>query len=77
MSIADFTQSSRWSFIGKEAVVTTKRYTKLSERLGMNDHIVVLDVVESKISCNLRSYGVVDGMEIIGKSLTVLQELST
>lgn len=76
-AIVDFTQSFRRAFIGEEAVATSKVYVKLSERLGMNDHLVVLDVVASKIACNLRSYGVVDGTEIIGKSLTLLQDLAS
>lgn len=76
-AIVDFTQSFRRAFIGEEAVATSKVYVKLSERLGMSDHLVVLDVVASKIACNLRSYGVVDGMEIIGKSLALLQDLAS
>lgn len=75
-AIVDFTQSFRRAFIGEEAVATSKVYVKLAERLGMTDHLVVLDVVASKIASNLRSYGVVDGEEIIGKSLTLLQDLA-
>lgn len=76
-AIVDFTQAFRRAFIGEEAVATSKVYVKLAERLGMNDHMVVLDVVASKIACNLRSYGVVDGATIIGKSLTLLQDLAS
>lgn len=60
LKIDDFTKSFLRAFIGKVMVATSTPYTKLSERLGMDDHMVVLDVVESKIPGNMRSYGVVD-----------------
>lgn len=75
-AIVDFTQSFRRAYIGEEAVATSKVYVRMAERLGMSDHLIVLDVVAAKIACNLRSYGVVDGQEIIGKSLGLLQDLA-
>lgn len=75
-AIVDFTQSFRRAYIGEEAVATSKVYVRMAERLGMNDHMTVLDVVASKLSCNLRNYGVVDGVQIIAKSLTLLQDLA-
>ncbi|KAI0562710.1 Importin-beta [Gracilaria domingensis] len=76
-AIADFTQAFRRSYIGEEAVANSKVYVKMAERLGMTDHMHVLDVVASKIACNLRNYGVVDGLQIIGKSLSLLQDLAS
>lgn len=75
-AIVDFTQAFRRAYIGEEAVATSKVYVRMAERLGMNDHLIVLDVVAAKIACNLRSYGVVDGQRIIGKSLGLLQDLA-
>jgi exportin-7 len=49
----------------------------MAERLGMSDHMIVLDVVASKIAYNLRNYGVVDGERIINKSLTLLCDLAS
>lgn len=72
----DFTQSFRRAYIGEEAVATSKVYVRMAERLGMKDHMTVLDVVASKLACNLRNYGVVDGIQIIGKSLSLLQDLA-
>lgn len=72
----DFTQAFRRAYIGEEAVATSKVYVRMAERLGMKDHMIVLDVVASKLACNLRNYGVVDGVEIIGKSLSLLQDLA-
>lgn len=76
-AIMDFSQAFRRAFIGEEAVASSKVYVKLAERLGMSDNLVVLDVVASKIACNLRSYGVVDGVEIITTSLTLLHDLAS
>lgn len=76
-AIVDFTQAFRRSYIGEEAVATSKVYVLMAERLGMSDHMIVLNVVASKIACNLRSYGVVDGLVIIGKSLSLLQDLAS
>lgn len=76
-SIVDFTQSFRRSYIGEEAVASSKVYVRMAERLGMTDHMIVLDVVASKIACNLRNYGVVDGLRIIGKSLALLQDIAS
>lgn len=75
-AIVDFTQSFRRAYIGEEAIATSKVYVRMAERLGMNDHMIVLDVVASKLSCNLRNYGVMDGLDIIGKSLSLLQDLA-
>lgn len=76
LAIVDFTQSFRRAYIGEEAVATSKVYVRMAERLGMTDHMIVLDVVASKIACNLRNYGVVDGLQIIAKSLTLLSDLA-
>lgn len=75
-AIVDFAQAFRRMFIGEEAIADSKVYVKLVERLGMSNNLVVLDVIASKIACNLRSYGVIDGMEIIAKSLTLLHDLA-
>lgn len=75
-AIVDFTQSFRKSYIGEEALATSKVYVRMAERLGMTNHMVVLNVVATKIACNLRNYGVVDGLQIIGKSLTLLSDLA-
>lgn len=75
-AIVDFTQSFRKSYIGEEAVATSKVYVRMAERLGMTNHMVVLNVVATKIACNLRNYGVVDGLQIIGKSLSLLSDLA-
>jgi hypothetical protein len=36
---------------------SSKVYTKLQERLGLNDHLALLNVMLTKIATNLRTYG--------------------
>jgi exportin-7 len=75
-AIVEFSQAFRRAYIGEEAVATSKVYVRMAERLRMSDHMIVLDVVASKIAYNLRNYGVVDGERIIAKSLTLLSDLA-
>lgn len=75
-AIIEFSQAFRRAYIGEEAVATSKVYKRLAERLHMTDHMIVLDVVASKVAYNLRNYGVVDGDRIIVKSLTLLSDLA-
>jgi exportin-7 len=76
-AIIEFSQAFRRTYIGEEAVATSKVYVRLAERLGMSDHMIVLDVVASKIAYNLRNYGVVDGERIVSKSLVLLSDLAS
>jgi len=75
-AIVDFSQSFRRAYIGEEAVATSKVYVRMAERLGMTNHMAVLNIVATKVACNLRNYGVVDGIPIIGKSLSLLSDLA-
>lgn len=75
-AIIEFSQAFRRAYIGEEAVATSKVYVRMAERLGMSDHMIVLDVIASKIAYNLRHYGVVDGEQIIDKSLMLLSDLA-
>jgi exportin-7 len=76
-AIVEFSQAFRRAYVGEEAVATSKVYVRMAERLGMSDHMIVLDVVASKIAYNLRNYGVVDGERIVSKSLTLLSDLAS
>lgn len=76
-ALIEFSQAFRRAYIGEEAVATSKVYVRMAERLMMNDHMTVLDVVASKIAYNLRNYGVYDGERIVQKSLTLLSDLAS
>ena len=46
-------------------------YTRLNERLGLNDHLLVLNVMLSKIATNLKVYGACD--DVITATLALFQ----
>ncbi len=46
-------------------------YTRLAERLGLSDHLLVLNVMLSKIATNLKVYGSCD--EVITLTLNLFQ----
>lgn len=76
-AVVSFTQAFRRSYIGEDSVANSKVYVRMAERLGMTDHMTVLDVVASKLAANLQNYGVVDGQNIIANSLSLLSDLSS
>ncbi len=46
-------------------------YTRLSERLGLSDHLMVLNVMLSKIATNLKVYGACD--DVVTSTLAFFQ----
>lgn len=50
---------------------SSKVYTKLQERLGLNDHLALLNVMLTKIATNLRTYGKAE--ELVHATLNLFQ----
>ena len=46
-------------------------YTRLSERLGLNDHLMVLNVVLAKIATNLKTFSSCD--DVVSLTLALFQ----
>eukprot|EP00186_Timspurckia_oligopyrenoides_P005112 CAMPEP_0182444570 /NCGR_PEP_ID=MMETSP1172-20130603/2985_1 /TAXON_ID=708627 /ORGANISM="Timspurckia oligopyrenoides, Strain CCMP3278" /LENGTH=1058 /DNA_ID=CAMNT_0024640159 /DNA_START=44 /DNA_END=3217 /DNA_ORIENTATION=+ len=76
-AIVDFAQSFRRAYIGEQAVATSKVYVRMGEQLGTSDNLVVLNIIASKIACNLRNYGVLSGDVVVSKSLDLLADLAS
>ncbi|KAJ4771637.1 ARM repeat superfamily protein [Rhynchospora pubera] len=56
-AILTFFQNFRKSYVGDQAIHTSKQlYTRLTELIGLNDHLVLLNVIVSKIATNLKFY---------------------
>jgi exportin-7 len=56
-AILIFVQNFRRSYVGDQAMHSSKQlYTRLSELLGLNDHLVLLNVIIGKIATNLKCY---------------------
>nr|ABF97640.1 Importin-beta N-terminal domain containing protein, expressed [Oryza sativa Japonica Group] len=56
-AILIFVQNFRRSYVGDQAMHSSKQlYARLSELLGLNDHLVLLNVIVGKIATNLKCY---------------------
>ncbi|MQL98443.1 hypothetical protein Taro_031154, partial [Colocasia esculenta] len=51
-----FFQHFRKSYVGDQAMLSSKLYSRLSELLGLQDHLVLLNVIVGKIATNLKCY---------------------
>ncbi|XP_010694655.2 uncharacterized protein LOC104907423 isoform X1 [Beta vulgaris subsp. vulgaris] len=75
-AILIFFQNFRKSYVGDQAMHSSKQlYARLSELLGLNDHLVLLNVIVSKIATNLKCY--TESEEVIGHTLSLFLELAS
>ncbi|EHA8586344.1 putative exportin-7 [Cocos nucifera] len=66
----------RKSYVGDQAVHSSKQlYSRLSELLGLKDHLVLLNVIVGKIATNLKHY--TESEEVIGHTLSLFLELAS
>jgi len=69
-------QYFRKAYIGEQSNVTsTNLYTRLAERVGITDHVTVMDVIINKTMSNLKVWA--HHGEIVEKSLSLFQELAS
>lgn len=74
-AVLGFFSSFRRVYIGVDALTQTKVYQPLTEKLGLKNHLMVLQVVINKICRNLRCYTTCE--EILRKSLELFQEIAS
>ncbi|XP_038977718.1 exportin-7-like isoform X2 [Phoenix dactylifera] len=74
-AIITFFQNFRKSYVGDQAVHSSKLYSRLSELLGLNDHLVLLNVIVGKIATNLKRYP--ESEEVIEHTLSLFLELAS
>ncbi|KAK9818400.1 hypothetical protein WJX72_012091 [[Myrmecia] bisecta] len=74
IAILTFFQNFRKVYVGDQVMHITKVYTRLSERLGLNDHLMVLNVMLGKIATNLKVFGGCE--DVIQLTLTLFQDLA-
>uniref|UniRef100_A0A7S1SV05 Exportin-7/Ran-binding protein 17 TPR repeats domain-containing protein n=1 Tax=Tetraselmis chuii TaxID=63592 RepID=A0A7S1SV05_9CHLO len=75
IALLAFFQNFRKVYVGEQAMHSSKVYTRLNERLGLSDHLMVLNVVLGKIATNLKVYGAAE--EIIHLTLNLFQDLAS
>ncbi|KAF9688826.1 hypothetical protein SADUNF_Sadunf01G0028400 [Salix dunnii] len=75
-AILTFFQHFRKSYVGDQAVHSSKQlYARLSELLGLSDHLLLLNVIVSKIATNLKCY--TESEEVIDHTLSLFLELAS
>ena len=74
LAVLMFCQHFRKVYIGEQAIHQSKVYGPLKEKVGINDHLMVLDVVVSKIATDLRVYP--HCVEVINDTLALFLDLA-
>ncbi|XP_022899542.1 exportin-7-like [Olea europaea var. sylvestris] len=75
-AILTFFQHLRKSYVGDQAMHSSKQlYTRLSELLGLHDHLLLLDFIVRKIATNLKCYTMSE--EVIDHTLSLFLELAS
>ncbi|KAJ0103399.1 hypothetical protein Patl1_05763 [Pistacia atlantica] len=75
-AILTFFQHFRKSYVGDQAMHSSKQlYARLSELLGLHDHLLLLNVIVGKIATNLKCY--TDSEEVIDHTLSLFLELAS
>eukprot|EP00242_Pyramimonas_sp_CCMP2087_P001295 CAMPEP_0198228690 /NCGR_PEP_ID=MMETSP1445-20131203/113729_1 /TAXON_ID=36898 /ORGANISM="Pyramimonas sp., Strain CCMP2087" /LENGTH=1057 /DNA_ID=CAMNT_0043909107 /DNA_START=452 /DNA_END=3625 /DNA_ORIENTATION=+ len=70
-----FFQNFRKVYVGEQAMHSSKVYTRLSERMGLSDHLMVLNITVSKIATNLKCFAACD--EVVEMTLNLFQDLAS
>ncbi|XP_031377633.1 exportin-7 isoform X1 [Punica granatum] len=75
-AILTFFQNFRKSYVGDQAMHSSKQlYARLSDLLGLHDHLVLLNVIVGKIATNLKCY--TQSEEVIDHTLSLFLELAS
>ncbi|XP_071724978.1 uncharacterized protein [Rutidosis leptorrhynchoides] len=75
-AILVFFQHFRKSYVGDQAMHSSKQlYARLSELLGLGDHLLLLNVIVGKIATNLKCY--IESEEVIDHTLSLFLELAS
>ncbi|KAM0891884.1 hypothetical protein ACQ4PT_026106 [Festuca glaucescens] len=74
-AILIFVQNFRRSYVGDQAMHASKLYARLSELLGLTDHLVLLNVIVGKIATNLKCYAECE--DVIDHTLALFQDLAS
>ncbi|KAL9232683.1 hypothetical protein vseg_007764 [Gypsophila vaccaria] len=75
LAVLSFFESFRKTCIGDQTMHSSKLYLRLSELLGLHDHLLVLNVMVQKIATNLKCYSESD--EVLEQTLIFFQEMAS
>ncbi|PNT70346.1 exportin-7 isoform X3 [Brachypodium distachyon] len=74
-AILIFMQNFRRSYVGDQSMNSAKLYARLSELLGLTDHLVLLNAIVGKIATNLKCYAECE--DVIDHTLSFFLELAS
>ncbi|PKA58500.1 hypothetical protein AXF42_Ash008787 [Apostasia shenzhenica] len=74
-AIITFFQNFRKSYVGDQAMHSSKLYSRLSELLGLHDHLVLLNAIVGKVITNLKCY--TESEDVIEHTLSLFFELAS
>ncbi|XP_010558032.1 PREDICTED: exportin-7-like isoform X2 [Tarenaya hassleriana] len=74
-AILTFFQNFRKSYVGDQAMHSSKLYARLKDLLGLHDHLMLLNVIVGKIATNLKCYTMSE--EVIDHTLSLFLELTS
>ncbi|GBG80488.1 hypothetical protein CBR_g30950 [Chara braunii] len=75
-AILSFFQNFRKAYVGEQAMHSSKQlYARLTELVGLQDHLMVLNVTVGKIATNLKCYTQCE--EVIEATLNLFQDLAS
>ncbi|XP_018511240.1 exportin-7-B isoform X2 [Brassica rapa] len=75
-AILAFFQNFRKSYVGDQAMHSSKQlYARLKDLRGLDDHLMLLNVIVGKIATNLKCY--TQSEEVIGHTLSLFHELAS
>lgn len=74
IAMLTFFQNFRKVYVGEQAMHSSKVYTRLSEKLGLQDHLMVLNVTVTKLLTNLKVFATCE--EVISMTLNLFQDLA-
>jgi exportin-7 len=74
LAVLGFFQNFRKVYVGEQAMHSSRVYVPLSERLGLHDHLAVLNACVAKISANLGAFAACP--PVVEASLGLLSDLA-
>jgi exportin-7 len=74
LAVLNFFGNFRKVYVGEQAMHSSKVYVQLSERMGLHDHLMVMNLTVTKITQNLKCFAQVD--KVVEASLNLLQDLA-
>lgn len=75
LALLGFFQSFRKVYVGEQVMTCSKVYLRLREKIGVDTHLAVLNIMVQKIAVNLKQF--CDCEEVVSQTLTLFQDLAT